>query len=101
MKQVAVLGTQEFILGFQLAGVGKAFILPKGNYENTIRELMANREIGLIILQEDTVLKLNPDFRELVTESIEPVILTITEEDTNEELRRLIKKSIGVDLWDK
>ncbi len=101
MKQVAVLGSSEFALGFQLAGVGKAFALSEENPEATVRELMNNPEIGLIILQEETIKRLTPEFRDIVNDSIEPVFLTITEEDTNVELRKLIKKSIGVDLWDK
>ncbi len=101
MKQVAVLGDNEFMLGFQLAGVGKAFRLSNDDPEATVRELMNNPEIGLIILQEETMNRLGEEFREVVNDSIEPVFLTITEEDTNIELRKLIKKSIGVDLWDK
>ncbi len=101
MKQVAVLGSQEFVLGFQLAGVGKTFELSKEHPDSTVRELMSNEEIGLIVLQEESLDKLSEDMRETVSNSIEPVFLTITEDDTNEEMRKLIKKSIGVDLWNK
>lgn len=100
MKQVAVLGSNEFILGFRLAGIGRAFELGE-QPDMTIRELMSNDEIGLIILQEESLSRLSEETREKVSSSISPVFLTITEEDTNEEMRKLIKKSIGVDLWDK
>jgi len=100
MKQVAVLGSQQFILGFQLAGLA-AFELPREKPEATIRELMGNQDIGLIIIQEESLASLHEDFNDMVTNSIEPVVLTITEKDTNEEMRKLIKKSIGVDLWNK
>ena len=101
MKQVAVLGEHEFVLGFQLAGIGKTFELNKDHPDSTIRELMSNEKIGLIILQEESLQKLKEETREAVTDSIEPVFLTITEDDSNTEMRKLIKKSIGVDLWDK
>lgn len=101
MKQVAVLGDHEFNLGFQLAGVGKTFKLNKDHPDLTIKELISNTEIGLIILQEKSMESFSEETKELVTDSIEPVFLTITENDSNEEMRKLIKKSIGVDLWDK
>ena len=101
MKQVAVVGNQEFVLGFQLAGVEKAFPLPKDTAENTLKELMTHEDIGLIIIEEKSLDSLSEEMREIVSDSIEPVFLTITEKDENEEMRRLIKKSIGVDLWDK
>jgi vacuolar-type H+-ATPase subunit F/Vma7 len=100
MKSVAVVGDEEFTLGFQLAGVTRAFIL-KEHPDGTVRELMSNKEIGLIIIQESQLGKLSEELREQAVDSIEPVFLTITEEDTNEEMRKLIKKSIGVDLWNK
>jgi vacuolar-type H+-ATPase subunit F/Vma7 len=100
MKSVAVVGDEEFTLGFQLAGVTRAFIL-KEQPDGTVRELMSNKEIGLIIIQESQLAKLSEELREQAVDSIEPVFLTITEEDTNEEMRKLIKKSIGVDLWNK
>ena len=101
MKQVAVLGDQEFTLGFELAGVGKTFVLNKDHPDLTIKELISNKEIGLIILQEKSMESFSEETKELVTDSIEPVFLTITENDSNIEMRKLIKKSIGVDLWDK
>jgi V/A-type H+/Na+-transporting ATPase subunit F len=100
MRSVAVVGDEEFTLGFQLAGVVKAFVL-KDQPDRTIRELMTNKEIGLIIIQESQLARLSEELREQAADSIEPVFLTITEEDTNEEMRKLIKKSIGVDLWNK
>jgi len=101
MKQVAVLGTQEFVLGFQLAGVGTVFNLPKEHPDSTIREIMSNDSIGLVILQEESLKQLSELMQEQVVDSINPVFMLIAEEDTNEEMRKLIKKSIGVDLWDK
>ena len=101
MKQVAALGNEEFILGFRLAGVGKAFVISEEDPDGTVRELLSNHDIGLIILQEDTLEHLAEETKERISNSIEPVFLTLTEDDSNEEMRKLIKKSIGVDLWNK
>ncbi len=101
MKEVTVLGNENFVLGFQLAGVGKAFILDEDRPETIFKELMSDSDVGLVILQQETFDMLSPEMRESVSGSIDPVFMMITEDETNEEMRRLIKKSIGVDLWDK
>ncbi|MBN2458217.1 hypothetical protein JXB31_03755 [Candidatus Woesearchaeota archaeon] len=101
MKKVVVLGKSEFTLGFELAGVDSSFALSESHPENTIAELMSNKEIGLIILNKDTLDSLDDDLKERISQSIEPVFLVLSEQDTNEELSMLIKKSIGVDLWNK
>jgi V/A-type H+/Na+-transporting ATPase subunit F len=101
MKKIAVLGDDKFSLGFELAGIKNSFKLSKDHPEYTIKELMSNKEIGLIIFQEEILSQLNEVTKEKMLQSIEPVFLMISEQDTNEELKKLIKKSIGVDLWDK
>jgi V/A-type H+/Na+-transporting ATPase subunit F len=101
MKKVVVLGENEFTLGFELAGVDCSFKLNDTHPEETINELISNREIGLIVMEEKTMAGLNETMREKLSQSIEPVFLVLSVQDTNEELRRLIKKSIGVDLWNK
>lgn len=101
MKQIAVLGEEKFNLGFQIAGINKAFSLSKEHPEQTIRELMDNEEIGLIIVQHELLERFNETLQEKIQQSIEPVFLVISEQDSNEELRKLIKKSIGVDVWDQ
>ncbi len=101
MKQVAVLGSEEFRLGFELAGVGLSYPVPREAAEPTVRELMANTDIGLIIIEEKMLEELPEELRDAINACVQPVFLTITEEDTNEEMRKLIRKSIGVDLWNK
>jgi vacuolar-type H+-ATPase subunit F/Vma7 len=101
MKKVIALGASEFTLGFELSGVDASFPLSETHPEHTIQELMDNPEIGLIIIKPNVLKTLDENMREKITQSIQPVFLVLSEQDTNEELRKLIKKSIGVDLWNK
>ncbi|MFP4403490.1 MAG: V-type ATP synthase subunit F [Candidatus Woesearchaeota archaeon] len=101
MKKIAVLGDDKFSLGFELAGIKNSFKLSRDHPEETINELMSNDDIGLVIVEEKVLDGLNEQLREKMLQSIEPVFLMISQQDTNEELKKLIKKSIGVDLWDK
>ncbi len=101
MKDVVVVGGTEFSIGFQIAGISKAFSLSDEDPESTLRELISNPDIGLIIMQEDSMKDISEEFREQITQSVQPVFLVISEDQSNDEMKKLIKKSIGVDVWDK
>lgn len=101
MKEIVIVGGKKFTLGFQLAGISKSFQLNKDNPDTTIKELMSDDRIGIIIIGEKSFGKLSEDLKLDATNSVEPVFLVMSQEDSNTELRKLIKKSIGVDLWDK
>ncbi|MFW5991177.1 MAG: V-type ATP synthase subunit F [Candidatus Nanoarchaeia archaeon] len=101
MKDIAVVGGEKFRLGFQIAGLTKAFKLNEEYPDHTIKELMDNPEIGLILLSQNASDKLSDEMKEQITQSVEPVFLIISEGDSSSDLRKLIKKSIGVDLWEQ
>ena len=101
MKEIAILGGTEFSLGFQIAGINNLFTIDEENPDQSIKKIMEKPEIGLVIMEEKTLDLLSEEMRDSLGQSIEPVFLTISEQDSNEEMKRLIKKSIGVDLWDK
>ena len=97
--EIAVVGSLDFSLGFQLAGVLKLH-----NPENledmtsTMRSLLDNKEIGVIVIDNSDLLKLPERLRTQLSESITPTVLGIgTEEDNS--LRESIKSALGVDLW--
>ena len=97
--EIAVVGSPEFTLGFQLAGVSDLYN-PEGEEElhSTLRSLLNNKSVGLMVV-DSTMLTTLPDrLREQLSASVSPTVLGIgTEEDTT--LRDTIRKAIGVDLW--
>lgn len=101
MKDIVVIGGKKFVLGFQIAGISKAFQLSKEQPDRTVRELMNNPEIGLIIISEKSLEKVSEQLREDMLQSIQPVFMVVSDKGSNDDLRKLIKKSIGVDIWDK
>lgn len=101
MKDIVIVGEEKFVMGFRIAGLNKTFSLNEEHPDSTIKELTSNPDVGLIIIDQDSVDKLKPETRGTVTNSVEPVFLVISEDDSQDELRSMIKKSIGVDLWDK
>ena len=97
--QIAVVGSHDFTLGFQLAGVLKLYN-PKNLEEmtKTVKSLLNEKEVGVIVIDNSELLRLPERLRTQLSESITPTVLGIgTEEDNT--LRESIKSALGVDLW--
>jgi V/A-type H+/Na+-transporting ATPase subunit F len=98
MVKTAVLGNDEFILGFQLAGI-KDVIVASDEPMNDIVRLIEKKEHGVVIINEQLVEGLDSHNRNQIEDSVSPVFIPISTKVEQDSLKRLIKKSIGVDLW--
>ena len=98
MVKLAVVGGSEFIVGFQLAGI-RNIIEVTGNYFNELKNLKNKKEIGIIVVDEKIMESLEPHQRKEIEASVEPVFIPVSTKVEQDSLKRLIKKSIGVDLW--
>jgi len=72
--EIAVVGTPEFTLGFQLAGISTLYN-PEGEEERikVFRDLLNSKDVGIVVV-DSAVLASLPD-------------------------RLRIRRAIGVDLW--
>ena len=98
--EIAVVGNADFVTGFLLAGVRKTFIADDADLEPTIKEILRDQDIGILIMNSDDVEKLSMPLQTALDDSIEPTVVSIGgmgEERTH--LREKIKRSVGVDLW--
>ena len=98
MVNIAVLGNDEFIVGFQLAGI-KDIIQVTNNPFNDIHEIKKRKEIGIVVLDEKIVENLDVHQKQEIENSVEPVFITLSTKTEQESLKSLIKKSIGIELW--
>ena len=97
--ELAVLGSQEFTLRFQLAGISNIFN-PENDEETSsqLKSLLNSKEVGIIVIDSSIISTLPERLRNQLSASVTPTVLGIgTEEDTT--LRDTIRKAIGVDLW--
>ena len=97
--EIVVIGSHEFTLGFQLAGVTRLHH-PSTNKEmgSTINDLLKDSIVGIIVVDNSDLAQLSERLRERIAESITPTVLGIgTQEDNT--LRESIKSALGVDLW--
>jgi len=98
MVKTTVLGSNEFIVGFQLAGI-KDTKEVSDNPMNDINNLKENKEIGIVVIDENIMENLEKHDRIDVEDSVDPVFIPVSTKIEQDSLKRLIKKSIGVDLW--
>ena len=96
--ELGVIGNQEFLLGFQLTGIRNVFEIGKDPLKD-INEIKKNKEIGVVVIEEKILEKMDTHDRHEIEDSIKPVFVPLSDVAEQESLRRLIKKSIGVDLW--
>ena len=97
--EIAVIGTPEFTLGFQLAGVNRLHN-PQDDEElaTTMRQLLNQNDVGIVVIDSADLIRLSERLRSQIADSITPTVLGIgTEEDNT--LRESIKSALGVDLW--
>ena len=86
------------MLGFQLAGIRNTYEIESEPYKK-IKEIMQDGKIGIVITDEATMKKLDEHDRNDIEGSVRPVMIVLSEEASSESLRKMIRKSIGIDLW--
>lgn len=100
-QKIMVFGDKEFTLGFRLAGVKDCVEVTDENRVEVFQDLVSSKENGIAVLNQKDVDLVPERIREDVENSISPTTVTISDEYGAEEtLRKMILKSIGVDLWE-
>ena len=97
--EIAIVGSPEFTLGFQLAGIMRLHN-PENDEEmsQTLQSMLDEEEVGIIVVDAADLTRMSDKLRQRMSDSISPTVLGIgTEEDTT--LRESIKSALGVDLW--
>jgi len=97
--EITIVGTPEFTLGFQLAGITRLHN-PENEDEmyHTLRSMLDEKEVGIIVVDASDLARVPDKLRQRLSDSISPTVLGIgTEEDNT--LRESIKSALGVDLW--
>jgi len=96
MAGIAALGDREFTLGFTLAGVKKTF----PGTEAAVREALAS-DVSIVIIDKNVVQALGEHLKERMMTSVRPVFVAVSKEGSSDDLRAMIRKSIGIDIWEQ
>ncbi len=95
---IAVIGNEEFVLGFRLAGLRRVFVAHADDYKQKIEEAMSDPEIGILAVDSKDLVNLPPQIRTKVSDSIQPVVVPVGGGGVTD-LREKVKRAIGVDLY--
>lgn len=98
--EIDVIGSEDFVLGFRLAGIRKAYGVNKEELKSKVKEILDNKNVGILVMHSDDVKDLSPLLKKRLRESVEPVLVTIGEKEETD-LREKVRRAMGVDLWRK
>ena len=94
---IAVIGSDEFVLGFRLAGLRRVFVATPENYQEVMLKAMEEPDIGVLAADGKDLDLLTPNVKTKVMDSIQPVVVPVGRGETD--LREKVKRAIGVDLY--
>ena len=96
--EIAVVGSEEFVTGFRLAGIRKVQVAAddKALLELVVK-LMDEPEVGILAIHTDDLQKLPPQLRAKMMGSVDPVVIPVGA-DTGD-MRDKIRRAIGIDLY--
>ncbi len=98
MMEIAAVGDEYFVTGFLAAGIKNAFVAD--NAEKEIEELLARDDIAIVITDKKTFDTLSERLKEKVMTQVKPTAVILSHDIGGEEnLRLMIKRSLGIDLW--
>jgi vacuolar-type H+-ATPase subunit F/Vma7 len=102
MAEIVVVGKEEFTLGFMLVGIKRIINdIDKDSTINNLKALLEDENVGIIILQQETFDNMPITLREKLVKSVKPVVVLLSKDGDSGNIREMIIKSIGVDLWEK
>jgi V/A-type H+-transporting ATPase subunit F len=98
--ELAVVGNDQFVTGFRLAGIKKVYeIRGVEELEVKVQAILDDPGIGILVMHSDDFNKLPETLREFFSESVEPTLVTLGGTSQSSNIRDKIKQAVGVDLW--
>lgn len=98
LQDIAVVGGNDFCLGFRLAGVDETFEAGEEEFEETLNQVM-EEEFGIVIVHKDQFNTLPQTKRVDIQNSVDPVVVPLSRQGESEDLRAKVKQALGVDIW--
>lgn len=94
------MGSPDFVLGFNLAGVRRTIVVEPAAFPREIERMLASPEnLGILVVEGSNLDTLNPHLRRKASESLEPVVIAMGEGAGEGDLREKVKRAIGIDLY--
>ncbi|UCE80557.1 MAG: V-type ATP synthase subunit F [Methanobacteriota archaeon] len=95
--EIAVVGSEEFVVGFRLAGIKKVYGVPPEKLQDTISELMEDKDIGILAVSTGDLEKLPQQLTDRMIRSVDPVVIPVGEDEGD--MRAKVRRAMGIDLY--
>ena len=95
--EIAVIGSEEFVVGFRLAGIKKVYAVSPGNLLEKIVQVMDEPEVGILAVHTQDLERLPPQLRAKMMDSVDPVVIPVGLEEGD--MRDKIRRAMGIDLY--
>ena len=96
--ELAVVGRDDFVLGFKLAGVRKVYGVEPEAFESKVSDVAADQDVGILVVSTDDLRRLSHATRRRLETVPRPVVIAVGAQE-EEDLRAKVKRAIGVDLF--
>ena len=95
--EIAVVGSEEFVTGFRLAGIRRVVSVTDEELLSTIVKVMDEPEVGILAVHTKDLEKLPQQLRTKMMESVDPVVIPVGEEESD--IRDKVRRAIGIDIY--
>jgi len=95
--EIAVVGSEEFVTGFRLAGIRRVLVTDEQQLLSTIVKVMDEPDVGILAVHTKDLERLPPQLRAKMMESVDPVVIPVGEEESD--IRDKVRRAIGIDLY--
>jgi V/A-type H+-transporting ATPase subunit F len=95
--EIAVVGSEDFVVGFRLAGIKKVYgVLPE-KLQETIVSLMEEGDVGILAVHTKDLEQLPQHLKDRMMGSVDPVVIPVGEEEGD--IRDKVRRAMGIDLY--
>lgn len=95
--EIAVIGSEEFVVGFRLAGIKRVYAVSPDNLLEKIVQVMDESEVGILAVHTKDLERLPPQLRARMMDSVDPVVIPVGLEEGD--MRDKIRRAMGIDLY--
>jgi V/A-type H+-transporting ATPase subunit F len=95
--EIAVVGSEEFVTGFRLAGIRKVYSVTPDSLLDTLVKVLDEESVGILAVHTSDLEKLPNQLRARMMASVDPVVIPIGEDEGD--MRDKVRRAMGIDLY--
>jgi V/A-type H+-transporting ATPase subunit F len=95
--EIAVVGSEEFVTGFRLAGIRQVYAVTPELLLDTLVSVLDDENVGILAVSTRDLERLPAQLRTRMMASVDPVVIPVGEEEGD--LRDKVRRAMGIDLY--